>query len=294
MNQHQGHDRPKLVSIVGLTASGKSAIGIKLAQQFNGEIISADSRQVYRGLDIGTAKVTPEERALVPHHLLDVVDPQTHPVTAAPCHPSTLEGNTNAKFDVFKFQELAYKAIDDIISRGKLPILVGGTGLYSRSVVEGYTFGNKSNATQFPSKVEGWQPNGLTGCVKDVAPEQRSLDVLQICLLPPREFIRPLVEQRVESRLANGMIEETKALLAAGVSKQWLSSLGLEYYWNIELLDGKITLEEYKYWLATKTMQFAKRQRTWYRREKNTVFLTNPETFLADCQRLVSPFLKSN
>ena len=134
----------KIVSIVGLTASGKSALGIKLAQQFNGEIISADSRQVYRGLDIGTAKVTPAERALVPHHLLDVAEPGT-------------------KYDVFAFQQAAYKAIDDITARGKLPIIVGGTGLYSRSVVEGYTFNTPSRlAPCHPSNAEG-NPSSCVG-----------------------------------------------------------------------------------------------------------------------------------
>ena len=237
----------KIISIVGLTASGKSALGIKIAQELNGEIISADSRQVYRGLDIGTAKITKEEQALVPHHLLDVVNAGDH-------------------FTVYEFQRLAYTIIDDILSRKKLPIIVGGTGLYSRSVVEGYTF----------------KKGGKAGS---------KYAVCQICLMPSKEFISPLVEARIESRLKDGMIDETRNLLEQGVPRDWLQSLGLEYYWNIEYIEGRISLDEYKRNLATKTMQFAKRQRTWFKREKNTRFLTDPKTFYEDTIKLIKRFL---
>ena len=109
----------KLISIIGLTSSGKSSLGINLAKKFNGEIVSADSRQVYKGLDWCSGKVTKQEQEIVKHHLIDVV-------------------SLGTQFTLFDFQKLAYEKIDDIISRGKVPFLVGGTGLYSRSVVEGY------------------------------------------------------------------------------------------------------------------------------------------------------------
>lgn len=245
--------RNKLISIVGLTASGKSAIGIELAKLFNGEIISADSRQVYNRLDIGSAKVTTEERALAPHHLLDVVEPEQ-------------------PFDVFTFQQLATAAIDDIFSRGKLPIIVGGTGLYSRSIVENYSFNKSVGAS-------------------DARPH--SLEILQIALLPPKEWLRPRIEQRNHIRLKQGNLEETKALLKSGVSERWLKTLGLDYYWNVLAIRGEITMDEYHYWLTTKTMQYAKRQRTWFKREKNTIFLTNPETFLSECITLTKEFLRN-
>jgi tRNA dimethylallyltransferase len=241
----------KIISLVGLTASGKSALGIRLAQKFNGEIISADSRQVYRGLDIGTAKVTPGERALVPHHLLDVADPGTH-------------------FDVYAFQQAAYSAIADIASRGKLPIMVGGTGLYSRSVVENYEFSRE----------------GAGGII---SPAQ--FEFLQICLLPSKDYIRPLVARRIDERMANGMIEETRGLLGRGVSRDWLRALGLEYYWNIELIKGRVTPEQYRESLLVKTMQYAKRQRTWFKKEKNTHFLTDPAKFDEEAEHLVREFL---
>ncbi|MDR0461886.1 MAG: tRNA (adenosine(37)-N6)-dimethylallyltransferase MiaA [Christensenellaceae bacterium] len=283
----------KIVSIVGLTASGKSGLGIKIAREFNGEIISADSRQVYRGLDIGSAKVTEEEQKLVKHHLLDVVDP-------------------GEKFDVFEFQKRAYEAIDDILSRGKLPIIVGGTGLYSRSVVEGYEFGGRETdifssvscdcGTRMPLRGTGATPLRLLAQTVLVADDTASktsvplpscpgFEVLQVCLMPSKEFIRPLVEKRIDERLKCGMIQETKQLLERGVSEEWLQSLGLEYFWNVEYIKGRVTLDEYKKWLCIKSMQFAKRQRTWFKKEKNTVFLTEPENFYLDAMKLIKRFL---
>lgn len=251
--------KPKIVSIVGVTASGKSALGIKLAQEFNGEIVSCDSRQIYVGLDIGSAKVTAEEQAMVPHHLLDVVQP----------------GKT---FNVFDFQKMAYAAIGDILSRGKVPFLVGGSGLYSRSIVDGYGFVEKDSVMgDEPLQVEGNSPR---------------YDVLQICLMPPREIIEPLMTKRTDERLAQGMIEETEKLIADGVSKEWLRSLGLDYFWNVELIDGKVDINEYKRCHKDKTMQFIKRQKTWFRKEKEgTIYLENPSEFLEESRKLVKEFL---
>lgn len=257
-------EKPKIVSIVGLTASGKSSLGIKMAQEFNGEIISCDSRQVFTGLDIGTAKVTWEERALVPHHMLDVVTPTAH-------------------FNVADFQRQAYACIEDILARGKLPILVGGSGLYSRSIVEGYYF----EAEGFEQKSEGNIRHGKTKSHKN----SPRYDVLQICLLPSKEFIVPLIERRIEERLGAGMIEETRQLLEQGASADFLRSLGLEYFWNTELIEGRVTVDEYKKQLATKTTQFAKRQRTWFKKEKNTIFLEEPLKFYEETRKLIKKFI---
>jgi len=245
--------RPKIISIVGLTASGKSALGIKLAQEFGGEIISCDSRQVYKGLDIGTAKVTKQEQELVKHHLIDIVLP------AAP------------GYNVFEFQKAAVVTVENIISRGKIPFLVGGSGLYSRSIVDGYVFNNITKSKSYEPK----------------------FDVLQICLLPPRDYIKANIAARIEERLAQGMLEETADLIKQGISKQFLQSLGLEYYWNIEYLDGHVTMDEYKKNLCTKSLQFAKRQRTWFKKERQDIthYLTEPENFYQDSKKLISLFL---
>jgi tRNA dimethylallyltransferase len=237
--------RPRIISIVGVTAGGKSELALKLAQEFNGEIISCDSRQVYHGLDIGTAKVSKKEQKLVRHHLIDVAEP-------------------GKIFNVFDFQKMAYAAIDDILSRGKVPFLVGGTGLYSRAVVEGYGFKGEPQA---------------------------KFDVLQICLMPPREVVEAKVIQRIDERLAHGMIKETEDLIKQGVPKEWLCALGLEYFWNVQLIDGKIDLAEYKQRLKDKTMQYIKRQRTWFRKEKNTVYLTEPEQFYKKSREMINTFL---
>lgn len=265
----------KIISLVGLTASGKSGIGIKLARAFGGEIISCDSRQVYTGLDLGTGKVTKAEQEMARHHLIDIIEP-----------PKTAEYKTGESLcDVHKFQKLAYAAIEGIIKRGKIPILVGGTGLYSRAVIEGYDFGK--------DKAQGiyWGQKAAGSLVKNAEKNGRKFDVLQIALMPPKEWIVPRIAKRVDERLEQGMIDETRRLLDNGVSEEWLSTLGLEYYWNVELIRGRITMDEYRYWLVTRITQFAKRQRTWFKREKNTIFLANPETFEDDCFKLVGEFV---
>lgn len=259
--------KPKIISIVGITASGKSALGIKMAQEFNGEIISCDSRQVFVGLDIGSAKVTREERELVPHHMLDVISP--------------LNGKP---FNVADFQRASYACIDDILVRGKLPILVGGSGLYSRSIVQGYCFDDANP----PPKSADNPRHAYDGQTHRNSPRY---DVLQICLLPSKQLIEPLISRRIEQRLKEGMIEETRELIKMGASPAFLRSLGLEYFWNTEYIEGHITMDEYKKQLATKTLQFAKRQRTWFKKEQNTVFLTEPSTFSEETRRLIREFL---
>lgn len=240
----------KIIVLSGLTASGKTALSIALAQKYHGEVVSADSRQVYQGLDIGTAKITPAEMQGVPHHLLDVVDPT---------------GNT--RYSVGDYLRDAYPVIDDILARGKVPFIVGGTGLYSRAIIAGYGFAERPNQPRY--------------------------QVLQICLTPPKDVIAPKVRARNTERIAHGMFDETRALLAKGVNPQFLYNLGLEYRLNVRYLNGAIGLDEYQDQLYTQTMQFIKRQRTWYRKEDPAVthYLTDPATYLADAIKLINLFL---
>ena len=244
--------KPKIVVISGLTASGKTDLSITLAKQFDAEIISADSRQVYQGLDIGSAKITPAEQQGVPHHLLDIVDPATQP-----------------HYSVGDFQRDAYTAIDNILARGKLPMLVGGTGLYSRAVINGYGFAQQPNQPRY--------------------------DVLQICLVPPNTYLAPRVKLRNTKRIEHGMFDETRALLARGVQPEFLYKLGLEYRLNVLHVQGQIDLATYEDELYHQTMQFIKRQRTWYRKEDPalTHYLTDPTTYVAEATQLIAEFLRA-
>ena len=241
-------EKPKIISLVGLTSSGKTGLGIELAKRFNGEIVSCDSRQIYRGLDIGTGKVTPEEAQGIPHHLIDIVDP-------------------GRPFDVYRFQQLAFATIDDILARGKLPILVGGTGLYSRAVVENFDFSQ-------PDKIQ-----------------ERRYNVLQIALMPDKVWLGERIALRNNERFKQGMLDELRGLIDAGVCENWLRGLGYEYRLNMRLLYGW-NIDEYNREFHTKSMQYAKRQRTWFKRERDTIFLNDPNKFLDECTRLVEEATK--
>jgi tRNA dimethylallyltransferase len=235
----------KIVAITGITASGKTALSVAIAKKFNGEIVSADSRQVYKFLDIGTAKITAREMDGIPHHMLDIVDPRD-----------------SRRYSVGDFVRDAIPIIDDIIKRGKLPVLVGGTGLYSRSVINGYCFGGQNKP---------------------------KYDTLQICLVPPKEIIAPKVAARIEARIADGMTAETKRLLSAGVSREFLFNLGLEYRLNVLFLENKIDSDQYRKLLFNQSMQFIKRQRTWYRKENPAIthYLTDPKQYLSRTYDLI-------
>ena len=286
----------KLISIVGLTSSGKSGLGIELARFFNGEIISADSRQVYRRLDWCSGKVTNEELAMVRHHLIDVA-------------------NLGEQFTLFDFQKAAYCAIDDIISRNKIPILVGGTGLYSRSIVEGFDLTEDKPNFELREKlerltkeelIEMCHENGLElpdeitvrrlirVLEKSQSPKKENqprFDVLQIGIDWSKEEIHNRIKKRLEYRMPN-MIAEIKNLLASGVSKEFLMSLGLEAKFIVRYLDGEFSsYEEFFELLFTEERHFAKRQRTWYRKEKNIIWLNGNDDVIEKSKALVQKFL---
>ena len=289
----------KIISIVGLTSSGKSGLGIYLAKKFNGEIVSCDSRQVYRGLDWCSGKVTKEELSEVKHHLIDVVDLGT-------------------QFNLFDFQKMAYGAIDKILDEGKVPFLVGGTGLYSRCLVEGYDLSEVKPDFELREKLEKMSiedliklckqkklelPSELTKrrliriLEKENLPQRQNkprYEVLQIGIRWPREKIYERIRERLEFRMPM-MIEETKRQLNSGVDKNFLKSLGLESKFIVRYLDGEFaSFEEFFELLFTEERHFAKRQQTWYNKEKDIVWIDADENLQENAEKLVYNFLKND
>ncbi len=288
----------KLVVIVGQTSSGKSSLGIFLANEFDGEIVSADSRQVYKGLDYCSGKVDENEQKMAVHHLLDVTE----------------LGN---QFTLFDFQKKAYEAIDDIIARGKVPFLVGGTGLYTRAVVEGYNLSElpvdevrrreleklsidelkticEKKSIELPSEITKRRlVRLLEKSEQNIAPNKPRYDVLQIGIRWNREEIYNRIKLRLEMRMPH-MIEETKRQLASGVSKEFLMSLGLESKNIIKYLDGEFeSYEAFFEELFKEERHFAKRQQTWYNKEKNIVWIDADENLNENAKREVEKFLKN-
>lgn len=288
----------KIISVVGLTSSGKSGLGIELARAFDGEIVSADSRQVYRGLDWCSGKVTSEELSMARHHLIDVA-------------------NLGEQFTLFDFQKKAYDAIDDILSRGKLPIIVGGTGLYSRSIVEGFDLTDDKPNLELREKLEKLSKDELVQMCetqnielpeeitnrrlirlleKVQSPKKENkprFEVLQIGIDWAKEDIYERIKMRLEYRMPN-MIKEIKSLLERGVDKNFLMSLGLEAKFIIRYLDGEFSsYEEFFELLFTEERHFAKRQRTWYRKEKNIIWLDGKDNLFQKASELVDKFLKN-
>ncbi len=286
----------KLISIVGLTSSGKSTLGIVLAKKFDGEIVSADSRQVYKGLDWCSGKVSKDEQTQVKHHLLDVA-------------------SLGERFTLFDFQNLAYKSIDEIISRGKVPFLVGGTGLYSRSVVEGYALTESKPDEPLRKNLEKLSIDQLLEICKSQSievsgeqtcrrlirlietknakkqPNNPKYEVLQIGVFWERDEIYQRIKQRLELRMPF-MIEEIKTLLKNGTDKEFLQSLGLEAKFIIDFLDEKFSsYEEFFEELFKEERHFAKRQNTWYNKEKNIVWLDAKDNLIDKASRLVKEFL---
>ena len=273
----------KLIVSAGTNASGKSGLGVELALRYGGEIVSADSRQVFRGLDLGSGKIAPGEMKGVPHHLIDV------------CEPGDF-------FSMHDFQRMAYAAIDGIIARGRTPFLVGGTGLYVASVTEGYVMSDNPPDLEYRAYLETFEtPELYEMLVKavpdtDVEPKNRNrvmrlleklhagddhvphnrprYECLKLGVTWERETLKRRIDERLERRLNAGMIEEVRRLIDSGVSVDFLMKLGLEYRFITQYLTGEISSrEEMVELLSTAIKQFAKRQMTWFRRDKDILWL---------------------
>jgi tRNA dimethylallyltransferase len=282
--------QPSAIAIVGPTASGKTSLSITLASHFGGEVISADSRQVYRGMDLGSGKVTPEEMAGIPHHLLDVADPATDIYTAA------------------DFYRDGAVALATISSRDKLPIVAGGTFFYLdllqgkmgtapvppnpklRRELEALSLEQLQTRLQATDAmradtIDMDNPRRLVraleivdalGTVPEVTPAASPYRWLTLGIDIDLDTLFPRIKQRLEERFDAGMIDEVISLHQSGVSYERLESFGLEYRYIAKYLQGELPLDEMKDILATKIRQFAKRQLTWLKRDKSIIWLPFP------------------
>ena len=277
----------KLVVILGTNASGKSDLGIRLANHLGSEVVSADSRQVYRGLDMGSGKITPAQAGTVKHHLIDVADVSEY-------------------FSLAQFQRAAYSAIDSISAAGKLPLLVGGTGLYISAIVEGFQLvdvpPNELLRTELESlplaqlveKLEKFDPDAASRIDKsnqrrliraieiasagraDSAAQKSSprYNCLQLGLTWPRQILEERIEKRLGERLAAGMVDEVANLRSRGVSDTRLEKLGLEYRYITRYLRGELgTLDNLRLQLGIAIRQFSKGQLTWFKRDNRIIWL---------------------
>lgn len=278
---------PKIIVIVGPTASGKSDLAVKIAKEKNGEVISADSRQVYKGLDIGSGKITKREMRGVFHHLLDVANPKK-------------------VFNVSDFKRLGQKAIGDILSRGKTPIIVGGTGFYIDALVYDMDIPEVPPNKSLREKLEKKSVEELFSELEILDPERASeidaknkvrliraieivdvlgkipkvnksekFDIEWIGIDWPDEVLKERIRTRLLKRIKAGMIKEAENLHSKGLSYKRMEALGLEYRYMARYLKGEISRLEMISELETKIRQYSKRQRTWFKRNKNITWIQN-------------------
>ena len=312
----------KIIVILGPTASGKTSLAVKLAYKFNGEIVSADSRQVYRGMDVGTGKdlceyeikhkntkTQKQEVIKISYHLIDVVSP-------------------NTRFSLAKYQKLAYKAIEYILKRGKLPIIVGGTGLYLQAIVDGYKLSQVSPDKKSREKLEKLDVNELFKKLRKLKPDfanrlhesdkknkRRLIRYIEICkdtecpighsvsgadydflligLTWPREILLERIYKRLVEWLENeDMIGEVERLHKQGVSWKRLESFGLEYKYVSLYLRKKLDYKEMIEKTNISIRRFAKKQMSWFRRWERQGAKIYWVKDIGEAEKLVKKFLK--
>lgn len=288
-----------LIVLTGPTAVGKTALSIELAKMADGEILSADSMQVYRGMDIGSAKIRPWETQGVMHHLIDVLDP-------------------DQEFNVVLFQKLCRQAMEGIYGRGHIPILTGGTGFYIQALLRDIDFTENEENTEYRRQLEQLSaekgPQFLHEMLAAVDPAaaqaihahniKRVIRALEFHYLTgekisehndreaerqspyrycyfvlndDRENLYRHIEERVDKMLEDGLVEEVRRLTARGCRRDMVSMQGLGYKEILDYLAGEITLPEAVYRIKRDTRHFAKRQLTWFRREKDVIWINKPD-----------------
>ena len=291
--------RRPLVVLTGPTAVGKTQLSIGLAKALDAEIISADSMQVYKYMDIGSAKIRPEEMQGIPHHLVDVLDPRE-------------------EFHVVRFQQMAKAAMEDIYSRGKIPLLVGGTGFYIQAVTRDIDFSREGENSPYRRRLEALArekgPEYLHRLLAQVDEESaekihpnnqkrviRALEFYEenhypislhnrqeqekespyhlayFVLNAPREILYQRIDRRVDQMMEEGLVEEVQRLKAMGCSRELVSMQGLGYKEILAYLDGELPLDEAVRILKRDTRHFAKRQITWFKRERDVIWMNKEE-----------------
>jgi len=306
--------KPQVIAISGPTASGKSDLALKLAQTLNGEIICMDSMQIYRRMDIGTAKPTMEEQAIVPHHMLDIVEPTEN-------------------YAVADYAQAAEKVIFEIAARGKQPILVGGTGLYLKALMHGLSLGNAGGDEKIRARLYAMadEPDGkfrlhrrlsevdpvsagkfhpndirrviralevfeLTGTPisqqKQEEPD-RPFSVLPLAIDMPRDILYARLEKRVHQMMKQGLLQEVKALLESGVAPGMQSMQGIGYKELIPVVQGTQCVDDAVWQIILNTRHYAKRQGTWLRTEPQTIWMTEePEKRFDAAMKHIEAFRK--
>jgi len=272
--------KEKIIAVVGPTASGKSALGVEIAERYEGEIISADSRQVYSGLDIGSGKITKDEMKGIPHHMLDMADPMD-------------------TYSVSDFVREATFALEDILRRNKIPLIVGGTFFYSDALIYGWDLPEVPPNQILREELESMTLEELVEMLEEkdtlyserVDTENKRRVIRALEIIEAGESLEPLqkespydvlwvgietdealrvrIEERFDARIKGGMIEEVERLLVQGVTYSRLQELGLEYAHISSYLLGKIDKEEMKETILSKSWQYSRRQLTWLRKNKN-------------------------
>lgn len=296
--------KPQVIAVSGPTASGKSDLALKLAQALDGELICMDSMQIYRRMDIGTAKPTPEEQAMVPHHMLDIVEPTQN-------------------YAVADYAADAEKVILSVAERGKQPILVGGTGLYLKALMHGLSLGGAGGDEKIRARLNAvadepdgrfrlhkrlsevdavsaakFHPNDIRRVVralevyeltgtpisqqKQEEPE-RPFEILPLAIDMPRDALYARLEKRVHLMMGQGLLQEVRALLESGVTADMQSMQGIGYKELIPVIGGSETLERAVWQIILNTRHYAKRQGTWLRTEPRTVWMSVESEKRFDC-----------
>jgi tRNA dimethylallyltransferase len=306
VSRAQASERPRLVVIAGPTAVGKTALGIALAQRFDGEVINADSRYLYRGFDIGVAKPDPVERRGIPHHLIDILPP-------------------DGEMSLARYQDLAFAAIDGVLARANLPLLVGGTPLYVNAVVEGWhiprvppdpafraTMEEQAAAQgieALASRLRTVDPIAAERCGTNVRRIIRALEVfaatgvpmsaqegkgpppyetLEIGLTMPRAELYRIIDDRVADQIENGLVAEVRSLLEGGISEDAPAMSSLGYRQLLPYLHGESSLDDVIERIRLDTHRYVRHQETWLRRNPRLVWfdVTAPGWQTAVAQRV--------